>query len=57
MHVPVAGQTGEAKFWIEPVIELARSQGFTQHQIRLIQEIVKEREDEIRDAWKKHFGG
>lgn len=57
MHVHVAGQTGEAKFWIEPVIDLARNQGFTQHQIRLIQEIVKEREDEIRDAWEKHFGG
>jgi hypothetical protein len=30
MHVHVAGANGEAKYWLDPNIELARNHGLTQ---------------------------
>ena len=55
MHVHIYSPEGEAKFWLEPVIALADSYKFSEKQIREIQKIVEEREDEIKRAWKKFF--
>ena len=56
MHVHVVGVRGEAKVWIDPRIELARSHGLTDRTVRTALELIKEREDEIRAAWTEHFG-
>jgi hypothetical protein len=47
---------GEAKFWIEPTIELAQNSGLGARQIRLARTLIEEHYDEIRSAWEKHFG-
>lgn len=57
MHVHVQGQSGEAKFWLEPAIELAQCIGLSQHEINEALRLVKEREHDIRSAWHKHFPG
>ncbi len=57
MHVHVYSPDGEAKYWIEPEIELAVNKGLKDKELRELQEIVEERADEIRDSWKSHFGG
>jgi len=57
MHVHVASSDGEAKFWLEPVVELARSYGLRDPDLRAAQELVQEHANEIRNAWYKHFGG
>jgi len=56
-HVHVHGEEGEAKFWLEPEISLARNEGFPVWQLKKIQEIITDRQDEIRRAWNQHFGG
>lgn len=56
-HVHVESADGEAKFWLEPEIELARSHGLTERDLRRIREIIDDREPEIRNAWNRHFGG
>lgn len=56
MHVHVQAAEGEAKFWLEPEIELAMSVGLPRHQVNTALEMVKEHEDEIRKAWDAHFG-
>lgn len=56
MHVHVISPNGEAKFWIEPKIELEKSVGFNQKQIKLLEQIINENKDEIRNSWRKHFG-
>jgi hypothetical protein len=56
MHVHVRTPDGEAKFWIEPRIELAVNQGLKQKDLKIIKEKIKEKEDEIRKDWKAHFG-
>jgi hypothetical protein len=55
-HVHVRSPAGEAKFWIEPKLELAVNHGFSGKQLKELEEIIKEREDEIRNHWNRHFG-
>lgn len=54
MHV--LGQDGEAKIWVEPGVEIARNWGLDDRKLRRAVELVREREDEIREAWRRHFG-
>ena len=56
MHVHVTCNDGEAKFWLEPVIEIADSTGLNKTQINLLFNLIKKRENEIRNSWKEHFG-
>ena len=55
-HVHVRHATGEAKFWLEPVVELAQNWGLTSRRVALALRLIREHEDEIRAAWKVHFG-
>ena len=56
MHVHIAGSGGDAKFWLEPETELAMSHNLAKHEINLLYSIVKERRDELKNAWKEHLG-
>lgn len=55
MHVHVASQDGEAKFWLEPEVGLARNYALSGVQLREVEEIVLENQDEFRAAWTRHF--
>ncbi|MBN1415178.1 MAG: DUF4160 domain-containing protein [Bacteroidales bacterium] len=57
MHIHVYCSEGEAKFWLEPVIEAAHVFGIPESKIREMMLIIKEHKHEIKDAWNKHFGG
>lgn len=57
MHVHVQSQNGEAKLWLEPKIELAQHIGLSRHEINETLRLVQEHENEIRNAWLKHFPG
>jgi len=57
VHVHVARPGGDAKFWIIPNVELARNRGLTARELRLVQEIVKRRREDIVDAWNTFFAG
>ncbi len=41
----------EAKFWINPKIELALIEGFNTKQLNEILEIIKRNENTIREKW------
>jgi hypothetical protein len=45
------GRTGEAKFWVEPNIELAQNYGLTARQMNSALRAIREHENEIREAW------
>ena len=55
MHIHVSCPDGEAKFWLEPVVALENYSGLNSQQIKIIQDIVEERKDDIKKAWQKHF--
>jgi hypothetical protein len=56
MHIHVMSPEGEAKFRIEPVIELAVNKGLKTVELTELMQIVEARQDEIRDHWHRHFG-
>lgn len=55
IHIHVISPDGEAKYWLEPKIELALNQGFSQKQLNEIQDIIREHKDECISAWQKFF--
>jgi hypothetical protein len=56
MHIHVDSPEGEAKFWMEPKIQLARNHRFSEHDLGRVRKLVEEHEDVIRTAWNEHFG-
>ena len=52
-----ASPDGEAEFWIEPEIELARSYRLSDQDLKRVLELVVAHEQEIRNAWPRHFDG
>jgi hypothetical protein len=56
MHIHVQSAHGEAKFWLEPQIELAQSYGLPQVEISEALRLIRENEDVIRRSWNDHFG-
>jgi Domain of unknown function (DUF4160) len=56
MHVHVFSSEGEAKFWMEPEIELAENRGIPSREITVLAKIIERRADEIAAAWRERFG-
>ena len=54
-HVPVPCAEGEAKFWLEPQVKLARNHALSTAQLARIREIIEAHKDEFIDAWTIHF--
>ena len=55
MHVHVVSGQGEAKFWLEPRIVLAKNYHYSRKQLREISQSIEAHYDEIITAWKQHF--
>jgi len=55
MHVHVAGSDGDAKYWLEPEIELALARGLAPHCLNEVERIIEEHCDELKHAWHKHL--
>ncbi|MGH9196663.1 MAG: DUF4160 domain-containing protein [Acidimicrobiia bacterium] len=56
LHIHVQSPDGEAKFWLDPSIELARNYGLSEQDLRRVEALIGDHEQEIRDAWTSHFG-
>lgn len=55
-HVHVICPDGEAKYWMEPEIELARNHRLSRVQLKEIENLIEVHYDEFKDAWEKHLG-
>jgi hypothetical protein len=55
IHIHVTCEDGEAKFWVEPIVSLATSHGLNPRRLNEINKIVEEHNDEITEAWQRHF--
>ena len=56
-HVHASCADGEAKFWIEPGVDLATNHKLSQIQVMELKKTVEEKKNDILDAWRKHFAG
>ena len=55
LHVHVKRDRAIAKYWLQP-ISLAKNIGFTAHELRQIERLVKKHEDTFVEAWYEYFG-
>jgi len=55
MHVHIISAEGEAKFWLEPEIELAKNYSFSRKQLKEIELLIEVHSNEITSTWKKYF--
>lgn len=55
MHVHVISSEGEAKFWLNPELELATNYRFSRKELKEIESIIEEHYNELASAWIKHF--
>lgn len=55
-HIHVMGNGHEAKFWLEPKIELAKNKGFSETELNEIYKIIKKNEKRFREQYQQHIG-
>ena len=55
MHTHVVSGHGEAKFWLEPEIKLAKSYHYSKIQLKEIESLIEAHKNELISAWKQHF--
>ncbi len=56
MHVHIVSGDGEAKFWLEPEIELVKNHRYSRKQLKHIESLIEVRYNELVSAWHQHFG-
>jgi hypothetical protein len=54
-HVHVQTPDGEAKFWLEPEIQLAQNFGIKENELNDILKIIGAKADEFKALWNEHF--
>lgn len=57
MHVHVVSASGEAKFCLEPHVELASNADYNRKQLKEVESIVEEHQHDFASVWQRHFGG
>lgn len=56
MHVHIHCADGEAKYWLEPEVSLAKNYGLSPSQLGKIDSIVREHQNDFISAWREFFG-
>jgi hypothetical protein len=54
-HIHVSCPAGVAKFWLEPIVSLASYYRLSSRELRQIENMVREHEDDFKSAWDQHF--
>jgi hypothetical protein len=55
MHVHVLSGDGEAKYWLEPEVALAKSFGYSSKQLSRVEQLIRRHQNELISAWQRHF--
>ena len=56
LHIHVQSPDSEAEFWIDPKSSWPGNHRFSDQDLRSVLQLVVHLEQEIRDAWQRHFG-
>ncbi|MBL7004503.1 MAG: DUF4160 domain-containing protein [Gammaproteobacteria bacterium] len=46
---------GEAKFWLEPKVELAKNYRYSKKQLKQIESLIEVHYNELVSTWQQHF--
>lgn len=54
-HIHVQNGDAEAKFWLKPIVSVARNDGFGVKQLNVLIRVVEEHQDIFVEAWHEYF--
>ena len=54
MHIHVIYEGKEAKFWLQPEVELAKNTGIPEHKLNEIRKIVERYADKFKEQFREH---
>jgi Domain of unknown function (DUF4160) len=54
-HIPIARDGTDAKFWLDPYVDLAQNRGYSSQELRDIRRIVEDHLQALKDAWNAYF--
>jgi len=55
LHIHVRDADGEAKFWLQPAIAVADSEGYDARTLRELAVVIAAHRAEIERSWHEHF--
>ena len=56
LHIHVTHERCEAKYWLEPEVELAKNTGFSEHELNKIKKLVEKYADNFKEQFRQHIG-
>lgn len=56
MHIHVIYGANEAKYWLEPTVELAKNTGIPEHKLSEIKKIIEKYADRFKEQFREHIG-
>ena len=56
VHIHVAKDDADAKFWLHPEVNVAYNRGFKAREINSLSRVIVQRRSEIEEAWNDFFG-
>lgn len=56
MHIHVICGRHEAKYWLEPRVELAKNSGIPEYKLNEIKKIIEEYADRFKEQFQQHIG-
>jgi hypothetical protein len=56
VHIHVEKDTFEAKFWLNPIVQVAYNDGYDARTLRQLLGMVSANKDRIERAWNEFFG-
>lgn len=56
IHIHIRKGKSVAKFWIDPLIRVADSYGFSSSELNNLAKTIEQNKDLIERSWNKHFG-
>ena len=56
MHIHVLHHGHEAKYWLEPKVELAKNTGIPDHELSKIEKLVEKYADKFKEQYREHIG-
>ena len=56
MHIHVICNGKEAKYWLEPEVELVKNTGIPEHKLSEIRKIVEKDADTFKQQFRDHIG-
>ena len=55
VHVHIIKDRNEAKYNVDPIVSQVFNHGFKRHEISMIESIIEENIDIIKDRWEEYF--